>query len=227
VPNNRSASAFISAALVAALVMVAPAVAQAGTLDQQQTDGTGTGLQINSGHSVTETFTPGLAGPLDQVDLWLRKATAPTLPLNVEIRSVSNTTPTGTVLASAVIQPSAVSTSAAFVPIVFSAPTSVATGTQYAIVAWSAALSSNDYVWALSTAHDTYPRGLAADANSSPPTTPWTAFLSDLAFKTYVVVPPSPPQQTGKRSAALKKCKKKHSHKARKKCKKKANKLPL
>ena len=32
---------------------------------------------------------------------------------------------------------------------------------------------------------------------------------------------------TGRRAAALKKCKKKHSHKKRKKCKKKANKLPV
>jgi hypothetical protein len=33
--------------------------------------------------------------------------------------------------------------------------------------------------------------------------------------------------ETGQRAAALKKCKKKHSHKKRKKCRKKANKLPV
>jgi hypothetical protein len=33
--------------------------------------------------------------------------------------------------------------------------------------------------------------------------------------------------ETGQRAAALKKCKKKHSHKKRKKCRKKANRLPV
>jgi hypothetical protein len=38
---------------------------------------------------------------------------------------------------------------------------------------------------------------------------------------------PATPGPTGQRAAALKKCKKKHSHKAKKKCKKKARRLPV
>jgi hypothetical protein len=41
------------------------------------------------------------------------------------------------------------------------------------------------------------------------------------------VTPSPPPPATGQRARALKKCKKLHSHKARKKCKNKANKLPV
>jgi hypothetical protein len=59
-----------------------------------------------------------------------------------------------------------------------------------------------------------------------PPTGSWSASAGDLAFKTYVV-PTASTGPTGKRAAALKKCKKKHSHKAKKKCKKKARKLPV
>jgi hypothetical protein len=43
-----------------------------------------------------------------------------------------------------------------------------------------------------------------------------------------ITTPPTPPAaQTGQRAAALKKCKKKHSHRKRKKCKKRALKLPV
>jgi hypothetical protein len=48
---------------------------------------------------------------------------------------------------------------------------------------------------------------------------------------TLICEPPTPPPPspgvTGQRAAALKKCKKKHSRKARKKCKKKARRLPV
>jgi hypothetical protein len=63
--------------------------------------------------------------------------------------------------------------------------------------------------------------------------TPWGAPLSgvDAVFSTFVggaPTPPTPPATgTGKRAAALKKCKKKKSNTARSACKKKANKLPV
>ncbi len=63
--------------------------------------------------------------------------------------------------------------------------------------------------------------------NSAPPSTPWsTSITQDFAFKTYVA-PVTSASPTGQRAAALKKCKKKHSHRARKKCKKKAKLLPV
>jgi hypothetical protein len=222
----------VAASLAGALVLLAPGAASAGTLDQQQTDGSGMGVNATSTHSVGQTFTPGLSGKLDQVDLFLSKQTNPNNVLNVEIRDVAGTaynSPPGTaVLASASVAASAVPASGAFVPIAFTAPASVAAGTRYAIVIWTAAGGGN-YVWYLSTAHETYTGGVADDTNSSPPTTAWSAFLSDFAFKTYVTVPAVGP--TGRRTAALKKCKKKHKknhdNKKFKKCKKKARKLPV
>ena len=63
--------------------------------------------------------------------------------------------------------------------------------------------------------------------NSAPPTTPWSsAITQDFAFKTYVA-PVTSTSSTGQRAAALKKCKKKHSARARRKCRKKAKLLPV
>jgi hypothetical protein len=47
------------------------------------------------------------------------------------------------------------------------------------------------------------------------------------AFEVVVPPPPAAPGPTGRRAAALKKCRKKRSKKARKKCKKKAKRLPV
>ena len=230
--GRRVGLGLVATSLAGVLVLLAPGAASAGTLDQQQTDGSGMAVSVTSTHSAGQTFTAGLSGKLDQVDLWLSKQTNPNNVLNVEIRDVAgtaNNSPPGTaVLASASVAASVVPTSGAFVPIAFSVPASVAAGTRYAIVTWTAAVGGN-YVWYLSTAHETYTGGVAEDTSSSPPTTPWSAFLSDFAFKTYVTVPVAGP--TGRRAAALKKCKKKHkknhSKKKFKKCKKTAKKLPV
>ncbi len=57
---------------------------------------------------------------------------------------------------------------------------------------------------------------------SSTPVTPLGMAAASVPIQATVQEAP-----TGQRAAALKKCKKKHSHKARKKCKKKANLLPI
>src|SRR5215204_5533036 len=131
-----------------------PGTALAGTLDQQQPNGEGASLQIQNTQSLAQTFTAGLTGGLDQVDLKL-SGTGPTQPLIVEIRNSAAGSPGGTVLASGSI------------------PTSAAPAV--------------------------------------------TAFLS----------PSPPPTATGQRAAALKKCKKKRSKAKRRKCRKKARKLPV
>jgi hypothetical protein len=219
--------AVISALTACAL---APAAASAGTLDQQQAAVGATAVSINSGNSVFQSFTAGLSGKLDQVDLSLRKAGAPASSLTVELRSVAATDPTSTVLASAVVPASGVSTTAAFVPITFAVPAPVLAGTPYAIVAYSAAAPGTDYRWSFGPTNNLYPGGFAADTPTSPPTGAWSAYLADLAFKTYVV-PAITPGPTRRRAAALKKCKKKHkknhNKKKFKKCKKKANRLPV
>ena len=117
-----------------------------------------------------------------------------------------------------------------WVSFAFPTPGSVTAGTQYAIVAQSAAVFPDTYAWSQGTGTDPYAGGAAYVALSSPPTTAWMPVPvgpPDFAFKTYVV--PLPPQTppTGQRAAALKKCKKKHSKKARKKCRRKAQLLPI
>jgi hypothetical protein len=205
-----------------------PAAAAAGTLDQQQPLAPGTGLQVTSTQSGAQTFTAGLTGGLDQVDLHLSgTGTGVTLPLTVEIRNASGGSPGATVLATASVPPSSVTTTAAFVPVSFATPAPVIAGTQYAIVAYSADVSPHIWAWSDATM-DPYPAGGTFFVAASPPAGAWSSFAGvDQTFKTYVAVPPQAPSATGKRAAAVKKCKKKHSKKKRKKCLKRAKRLPV
>jgi Bacterial Ig-like domain (group 3) len=193
----------IGVVLVAALIMVqAPSAGATGTLDQQQTDTSGGAILIDSqppnppanlGRTGgAQTFTAGLSGGLDQVDLFLYKETGTTLPLNVEIRTVDGSgAPTTTVLESAIVPFSSVPAApGAFVPVTFSVPHTVAAGTQYAIVAYTAEPPPRGYGWFYSTA-DPYPGGTAwLSTSTTPPPTTWTQVgQADFAFKTYVTPP--------------------------------------
>ncbi len=222
---------------VAALIPAAGA--SAGTLDQQQTISNFGGLQVNSTNSKAQTFIAGLTGQLDQVDLAISGMSV-TTPLTVQIRDGSATAPGATVLASALVPTSAVTSSESFVPITFASPASVTAGTQYSIVAFN---DSDGWFWYSGQLPITsaYPGGsLYGSSNGPPATGPWSAGNpdADFEFKTYVAPPPPPPptgggsgggatSPTGERAAALKKCKKKRSQKAKKKCRKKALKKPI
>jgi hypothetical protein len=235
----------LTATASAALLFGAAGSASAGTLDQQQTDGSGGNSAIFTGQSDAQTFTAGLSGGVDQVDLQLQAPSPPLAPLSVEIRNVSGGAPGDMVLASQSVPGSSVPGSPAFVAINFATPAPVVAGTQYAIVAYSSTDITNDYGWAYG-ATDAYAGGEGLYTLTSPPSGAWNPLsaMADLAFKTYVVVPtlgPTAPTSgpagptsgpTGQRAAALKKCKKrahKHhwSHKRLRKCKKKANLLPV
>jgi hypothetical protein len=212
-------------ASTAVVALVGPGTALAGTLDQQQTNAGGGTYALSNVVSHAQTFTAGVSGGVDQVDLDL--ATVTTLdPLTVEIRNVAGGAPGTTVLASG-STPSTSAVPLAFVPIHFATPAPVVAGTQYAIVAWTQD-TAGGWGWGHSAA-DSYTGGTAFTLNAPvPPTGTWSSDAVDLAFKTYVA--PSTAAitgPTGQRAAALKKCKKKHSHKAKKKCKKKARKLPV
>jgi hypothetical protein len=225
--------------LPCAACLLVPGVALAGTLDQQQIDGSGGNSAIFSGQSDAQTFTAGLSGGVDQVDLQLQAPLTPTAPLTVEIRDVSGGSPGSMVLASQSVLGSSVPVSPAFVSIHFATPAPVVAGTQYAIVAYSSTISTNGYGWAYSpNGANPYAGGEGFYTATSPPSGAWTPLfgMADLAFKTYVVVPTSgstgpPPGPTGQRAAAKKKCKKKFPGKAnakkRRKCIKKAKKLPV
>jgi hypothetical protein len=88
-----------------------------------------------------------------------------------------------------------------------------------------------------------YEGGKLYFVSAGPPGTgPWSEgnTMADFEFKTYVAPPPPPgtgggsggggpgaASATGQRAAALKKCKKKRSQKAKRKCRKKAKKKPV
>ena len=217
-------------AMVCTALAAFPGVASAGTVDQQQTNQS-SGFGVGSGQSVAQTFTAGITGDLDGVDLALQAIGSPTAPLTVEIRSVVPGSIGTTALAGAIIQPESLPTAdTAFVAIPFATHVPVSAGSSYAIVLYTSATTPNTYAWG-DAGSDVYAGGTALLTASSPPNSTWTPAVDDQAFKTYVVPasPPAPPAAsgpTGLRAAALKKCKKK-SKKSRKKCKKKARKLPV
>ena len=207
-------------ALAAGLVLGVASSASAGTLDQQQTDfsvGSGT---VDSGETPAQTFTAGLSGGIDQVDLHL-ESHGPTTPLTVEIRNTSAGDPGGTVLAGQSVPASSVPAAPSWVTFNFATAAPVTAGTQYAIVASSSPVSiSQHYDWGYGG--DSYAGGRFTYA--SPPSGPWTpGSTADLAFKTYVTPPPTPPASTKKKKC--KKHKKHHAASAKKHCKKKKKRL--
>jgi hypothetical protein len=212
--------------VVCAACALAPGAAVAGTLDQQQTD-TPVYNSIYAPDRFAQSFTAGLSGGLDQVDLYLSgPAPSPTAPLKVEIRDFYVGAPGGIVLASQSVPASTFS--ASFISVKFATPAPVVVGAQYAIVAYSATGAGNPYLWFLTTANP-YAGGNKFAAGTSPPSLgTWSGYpTGDYAFKTYVVPSATTTSPTGQRAAALKKCKHKHGKKKRRKCRKRANLLPV
>ena len=159
---------------VVGAALIAPTAAVAGTLDQQQVDVSGGDSYVDSGQSLGQTFTAGLTGRLDQVDLSLRVLNAPTLSMTVQIRNVTAGQPGSTVLAAQTITPSLITGAFAFAPITFATPASVAAGTHYAIVAYSATVPPEEFSWARTTS-DVYAGGGGLYVSSSPPSGSWLA----------------------------------------------------
>jgi hypothetical protein len=250
--KNRFLIGGVVAAAFALASAGAATSASAGTLDQQQAEYGNVlhGVYANNGvcnceQSVAQTFTAGITGDLDQVDLYLQKTGTPAADLNVEIYSTFDGTPDSS-LATASVSPAEVDASPdiSFVPVTFDPPLPVTAGTKYAIVAWTASTFNNHYLWGEEGGNPYAPGELRVQSapEASPPVPgQWgpSGATVDMTFKTYVVTPftepppgtpaPTPPaaSPTGQRAAALKKCKKKKSKKARKKCQKKARRLPV
>jgi hypothetical protein len=195
-PAPRAALVRLAIVLTATVCLGLPAsAAAAGTLDQQQTTVTTSGgifgPQTFTPRSDAQTFTAGLTGGLDRVDLFLKQnsifGSSNSVGLTVEIRTVSGGVPGAVVLASATIAPGAIpapNSPQAFVPVTFSPPAPVVAGTQYAIVAYTG--GADRYAWGAASP-DPYAGGAFFQSEASPPTT-WTAnSFFDFAFKTYVV----------------------------------------
>lgn len=194
---GRGALMRLTIALTAALCLAMPASAAAqGTLDQQQTSTPSItlidGPNFSGGLSQAQTFTAGLTGGLDQVDLSLRQNSATnSVGLTVEIRNVTaGGVPGGTVLGSDTIAPGAVppvGSPLAFVSASFSPPAPVTAGVQYAIVAYTG--GADRYAWGFDTSGP-YAGGQPFASLASPPGA-WTAIAGDHAFKTFVVTGPT------------------------------------
>jgi hypothetical protein len=183
------------ALVVVGVLALAPAGAWAQTLDQQQESFAAGGEIINGpdrgaggGDSAAQTFTAGLSGALDRVDLALAQASTPSVgPLTVEIRDAVGGAPGTTVLASTEVPqpnvPTGGSQALAFVEVPFDSPTTVAAGSQYAIVAYTG--GSDFYQWGRSGA-DLYAGGSRFDSFESPPAIWLPVPANDHAFRTYV-----------------------------------------
>ena len=196
----RRTRTFLITAVAGAAALIPAAGASAGTLDQQQTLLNFGGLQVDSTNSKAQTFTAGLTGQLDQVDLAL-SGLGVTTPLTVQIRDGSATAPGDTVLASASVPTSAVTGSASFVPITFASPASVTAGTQYSIVALTN--DSSSWFWyAGGPVHpiSPYVGGRLYGSRTAPrrwAPGPRATLSADFEFKTYVAPPPPPPPGGG------------------------------
>jgi large repetitive protein len=188
-------------ALVCVLAFAAaPAVAHAGTLDQSQTTAdTGGGFgtdETGTTRVLAQTFTAGLSGGLDQVDVVVFGCGTTGVDVTVQIRTVAAGSPTSTVLASATIAEASVPSTDAFVSAAFGSPAPVTAGTSYAIVlsANGAACPDNGYFsysWAFQSG-DPYPRGAPLFSDDGGAT--WTSpGPGDFAFKTYVATDSTPP----------------------------------
>jgi hypothetical protein len=188
---------------VAAMLVVASS-AGAGTLDQAQPAISGTAGLVAQTNIWAQTFTNGVSGGLDQVDLAVARQGAGTVSLRVEIRPVSGGVPSGPALASVNVPAASIppeSTPTAFRSVPLMPPAPVTAGAQYAIVVSSASCGFvNCYAWAFGPAGNPYAAGSgfrSADAGAT--WSPANAFGStDFAFKTYVLVAPTSKQQCKK-----------------------------
>jgi len=179
----------VAAAVIAVAGLLAPLTANAaGTLDQQQTSTSGGAIILGATNTLAQTFTAGISGKLDQVELYLGEQGA-TSSLTVEIRNTVAGEPGSIVLATTTIPAASVpyfnpfGFRGEFVAASFTGPAQVTAGTQYAIVSHLTEPGPSEYFLSLG-ANNPYLSG--AEWRSTNPPTVWHEEESDLAFKTYV-----------------------------------------
>ena len=195
--TGRSRIVLSALTATASLLLGIAAPASAGTLDQEQTNSvTDAGLFPNQ--TPAQTFTAGISGGLDQVDLLRFKVGTPRASVTVEIRNTSAGQPGTVALATASLPSSAIGTTEAFVPVTFATPASVTAGTQYAVVANTPGSGGNTVGWRYQSAGNPYSPGAMFVSNDPhPPGGNWkfnggSPGDDDLGFKTYARCPPRP-----------------------------------
>ncbi len=203
----------VGVTLALLILFATPATAgAAGTLDQSNTApllsaAFGMGTANGSESRTAQTFTAGLSGGLDQVDLQVGKfgfcSGASGVDLTVQITTVSAGLPTSTVLGSGTIPEASVPTgnsASSITSAPLTTPAAVAAGTSYAIVlsAPGATCTESDpfgggseypaYLWGAGYDNgvtNTYPSGSAVSSSDGGAT--WISAPNyDLIFKTYV-----------------------------------------
>jgi len=197
----RAAAAGLAATVMS--LVVAPIASAAGTLDQTQpTFSQNACLVVDNTHSYAQTFTAGLTGTMDQVDLALGVTGSP-IGLTVQITPLlpdNSGQPAPVPLTAATVLPASVSTTVGFVSVPLNPPAVSLAGTQYAIVlSLPNGAAPNTFCWAYAPGAYPNAKGLAWSSNPAaiPPSVPiWNYFPgNDFAFKTYVTqVPPAVPE---------------------------------
>jgi hypothetical protein len=203
--SSRSRVLAVTLFSLAALLVLVPTAA-AGTLDQSQpVINTNATVFVSDEIPEAQTFTNGLSGGLDQVDIAIgRTAGFITAPLVVQIRAVSGGVPSGPALAGASIPAANVPVAffpSAFYSVPFASPAPVTAGVQYAIVVSSLSCGlGNCYEWAPGPVGDPYPAGTGLNSQDFGATwAPLNAFGStDFPFKTYVLQAPTSKAQCKK-----------------------------
>ena len=199
-PPRGRVAAIATTLLIAMPLWTASTALAAGPIDQAQ-DAAPTGsLGLFDtpavGRTVAQTFTAGVSGTLDQVDLQLGRVGDPG-PLTVQVRAVSGGAVQPTVLASATVPSSSISADTDACPLGcwVSVPlpgTASAAGTAYAIVASVGPTSGADeVVWGFGGDYAGGDGQISADGGAS-----FDAAGVDLGFRTHVTpaaTPPPPP----------------------------------
>jgi uncharacterized repeat protein (TIGR01451 family) len=181
-----------SGVLIAVAILVGAGSASAtGALDQRNPGPANGSAACDGACSWAQTFTAGVTGSLDTVQLEI-KATGAGGDLLVSIEGTDSTgVPNdASVIATQTIPQADVSGAEGNVQtIVFDHPAAVSAGTKYALVVRENSLTSFDYE--LGTTDDTYAGGQICFSGPGP----WncSAFSGDLVFATYVTAPPPPP----------------------------------
>lgn len=156
-------------------------------LDQQNTSVTIDGYGFTSTSWFAQSFTAGMGGQLERVDvdLFCSGCTGTTPNVTVSIRATSGDLPTGADLASATI-PGFSSGAGGYYAAVFASPATLTAGTKYAIVVRAASNpSSGTYAYVISS-RSPYAGGRRSTSSNSGGTWAVANPSTDIGFKTYM-----------------------------------------
>lgn len=189
VSMRRSIATALVLAAISVVLLPTAALAD-GTLDQSQPLFTNGAAGNCETEQLAQTFTSGLTGALDRVDLHLwRDESNTSADLHVQIETAPSAAPSGVVLATGSVPFANIGTRSGqpdFVSVTFDPPAKVTAGERYAIVVLESGLVCTQGYWWDFVDGIAYPLGQALARD----TANWIPFGGDhgqdFAFKTYV-----------------------------------------